>query len=175
MKRSFSLRTRVAAATALGGATIIVVALGILVSLAINRNNLSQLDRRLETASDVLVPNAATAGLFLGALGDKGAFAITIRSADGDTVLVSTPPTRLPELDPGQQTVEVGDTKYRAYTATVPLLGTPPDLPGRAVRRSPGRDVGAATSGGPRRSARHRRGQRSRLVVRRSCRAPLAT
>ncbi|MDV6285685.1 HAMP domain-containing sensor histidine kinase [Rhodococcus jostii] len=122
MKRSFSLRTRVAAATALG-ATIIVVALGILVSLAINRNNLSQLDRRLETASDVLVPNAATAGLFLGALGDKGAFAITIRSADGDTVLVSTP-TQLPELDPGQQTVEVGDTKYRAYTATVPLLGT---------------------------------------------------
>ncbi len=120
MRRSFSLRTRVAAATALG-ATIIVVALGILVSLAINRNNLSQLDRRLETASDVLVPNAATAGLFLGALGDKGAFAITIRSADGDTVLVSTP-TQLPELDPGQQTVEVGDTTYRAYTATVPLL-----------------------------------------------------
>ncbi|WP_072687166.1 sensor histidine kinase [Rhodococcus marinonascens] len=122
MKRSFSLRTRVAAATALG-ATIIVVALGILVSLAINRNNLSQLDRRLETASEVLVPNAATAGLFLGALGDYGAFSITIRSASGDTVLVSTP-TQLPVLDPGWQTAEVNGTKYRAFTAIVPILGT---------------------------------------------------
>ncbi|AOW94980.1 two-component sensor histidine kinase [Rhodococcus sp. WMMA185] len=97
--------------------------MGVLVSLAINRNNLSQLDRRLESASDVLVPNAATAGLFLGAIGDYGAFAITIRSGSGDTVLVSTP-TQLPELDPGWQTVEVNGTKYRAFTATVPILDT---------------------------------------------------
>ncbi|MDV7240745.1 MULTISPECIES: sensor histidine kinase [Rhodococcus] len=136
MKRSFSLRTRVAAATALG-ATIIVVALGILVALAINRNNLSQLDRRLETASDVLVPNAATAGLFLGALGDKGAFAITIRSAGGDTVLVSTP-TRLPPLEPGWQSVDVNGTKYRAFTATTPFLGTRISL---AVPYSEAQDV----------------------------------
>ncbi|MEV0947808.1 HAMP domain-containing sensor histidine kinase [Rhodococcus sp. NPDC049939] len=136
MRRSFSLRTRVAAATALG-ATIIVVALGILVSLAINRNNLSQLDRRLESASEVLVPNAATAGLFLGALGDYGAFAITIRSASGDTVLVSTP-TQLPALDPGWQTVEVNGTKYRAFTAAVPLLGTRISL---AVPYSEAQDV----------------------------------
>ncbi|MFD4367130.1 sensor histidine kinase [Rhodococcus sp. NPDC058521] len=120
-KRSFSLRTRVAAATALG-ATIVVAALGIFVSMAISRNNLAQLDRRLETASDVLVPNAATAGLFLGALGDEGAFAITIRSTTGD-VLVSTP-TRLPQLELGWSTAEVDDTKYRAFTAQVPVLGT---------------------------------------------------
>ena len=72
-RRRFSLRTRVAAAAALG-ATFIVIALGVVVALAIARNNLAQLDRRLETASTVIVANAATAGPFLGAFGDGGAF-----------------------------------------------------------------------------------------------------
>lgn len=120
MKRSFSLRTRVAAATALG-ATIVVVALGIFVSMAISRNNLAELDRRLETASDVLVPNAATAGLFLGAIGDEGSFAVTVRTAGGQ-VLVTTP-TRLPELEPGWGNAEVDGTRYRVFTAQVPVIG----------------------------------------------------
>ncbi|MGC0362588.1 two-component system sensor histidine kinase PrrB [Rhodococcus sp. 27YEA15] len=114
-RRRFSLRTRIAAAAALG-ATFIVLAIGVVVALAIARNNLSQLDRRLETASTVVVANAATAGPFLGALGDGGAFSVTIRSDTDGTVRSSTP-TRLPELTVGSATVEVDGTKYRAYTA----------------------------------------------------------
>ncbi|MDV6276979.1 HAMP domain-containing sensor histidine kinase [Rhodococcus erythropolis] len=114
-RRRFSLRTRVAAAAALG-ATFIVIALGVVVALAIARNNLSQLDRRLETASTVIVANAATAGPFLGAFGDGGAFSVTIRS-DTDGTVKSSTPTRLPELPVGSATVDVDGTKYRAYTA----------------------------------------------------------
>ncbi|MCL2535763.1 MAG: two-component sensor histidine kinase, partial [Nocardiaceae bacterium] len=46
MIRPRSLRARVAAATALG-ATIVVAAVGVYLALAIARNNLQQLDRRL--------------------------------------------------------------------------------------------------------------------------------
>ena len=113
--RRFSLRIRVAAAAALG-ATFIVLALGVVVALAIARNNLAQLDRRLETASTVVVANAATAGPFLGAFGDGGAFSVTIRT-DTDGKIMSSTPTRLPALPVGSETVEVDGTMYRAYTA----------------------------------------------------------
>ncbi len=94
--RPQSLRARVAAATALG-ATIVVAAVGVYLALAIARNNLQQLDRRLETASRVLVVNAGAAAPFLNVLGDGGAFAVTIRA--GEKVVSSTS-SRLPELDP---------------------------------------------------------------------------
>ncbi|MFZ2527963.1 MAG: HAMP domain-containing sensor histidine kinase, partial [Rhodococcus sp. (in: high G+C Gram-positive bacteria)] len=117
MNQRFSLRTRVAAATALG-TTIVVGILGMLVAFEISRNNLAQLDRRLDTAAQVLVPNAATAGLFLPALGDAGAFAVTIR-ADTDGGIRTSTPTQLPELDVGAHTVTVGGIRYRAVTAPV--------------------------------------------------------
>ncbi len=101
--RPQSLRARVAAATALG-ATIVVAAVGVYLALAIARNNLQQLDRRLETASRVLVVNAGAAAPFLNVLGDGGAFAVTIRA--GEKVVSSTS-SRLPELDPGSHTVDV--------------------------------------------------------------------
>lgn len=113
--RPRSLRARVAGATALG-ATIVVAAVGVYLALAIARNNLLQLDRRLETASRVLVVNAPAAAPFLNVLGDAGAFAITIR--DGDTVVSSTS-SRLPRLGPGSQTVDVGGTPFRTFTAPV--------------------------------------------------------
>lgn len=114
MTHRFSLRARVAAATALG-TTLVVAVLGVLVALAITRNNLAQLDRRLETATQVLVANAGTAGLFLPALGDAGAFAVTIRTESGR--LLSSTPTELPVLSPGAHTVDLGGTAYRTYTA----------------------------------------------------------
>ncbi|EOM77829.1 sensor histidine kinase [Rhodococcus rhodnii] len=117
-RRAFSLRARVAVATGLG-ALIIVVALGVAVGAAIARNNLAQLDRRLEAASTILVPNAAVAGPFLGSFGDAGAFAITIRGSDGD-VDTSTP-TQLPSLDPGSHTTAIDGTNYRTYTAHDPV------------------------------------------------------
>lgn len=112
-RRSFSLRARVAAATA-AGAVVIVALVGWYVSAAISRNNLFQLDRRLETASEVVVPRASTFELFLGNLSGSGAFAITIR--EGDDVRASTVPV-LPELAIGSATVDVDGTPFRVYSA----------------------------------------------------------
>ncbi|MDV7988786.1 HAMP domain-containing sensor histidine kinase [Rhodococcus sp. IEGM 1374] len=108
---SFSLRARVAAATTLG-ATLVVAALSVVTSVAISRNNVNQLDERLTTASQVLIPTSTTLEAFLDQL--SGAFAVTIRS--GDIVVASTP-TRLPALDTGSQTVDVDGQRFRVYTA----------------------------------------------------------
>lgn len=109
----FSLRARVAAATALG-ATIVVLTLGVVASVIISRNNVSNLDERLTTASQVLIPSAASLELFLDQLGSSGAFAVTIRT--GDIVIASTP-TQLPELDEGSETVDVDGNRFRVYTS----------------------------------------------------------
>lgn len=135
-RRSHSLRARVAAATALG-ATVIVALLGVFVSFAISRNNMNQLDRRLETATRVLIANAATTASFLPSFGDGGAFAVTIRA--GTDVIVSTP-TRLPELDPGAATVHVDDIAYRVNTSQITNSD---NLISLAVPASEARDVTA--------------------------------
>lgn len=109
----FSLRARVAAATALG-ATIVVLTLGTVASVVISRNNVNNLDERLTTASQVLIPSAASLELFLDQLGSSGAFAVTIRT--GSTVIASTP-TQLPELDEGSATVDVDGNRFRVYTS----------------------------------------------------------
>ncbi|WP_415975394.1 sensor histidine kinase [Rhodococcus sp. 077-4] len=115
---SFSLRARVAAATALG-ATLVVAALAVVTSVAISRNNVNQLDERLTTASQVLVPNSSTLEAFIDQL--SGAFAVTIRS--GDIVVASTQ-TRLPALDTGSQTVDVDGQRFRVYTATSTVVSS---------------------------------------------------
>lgn len=135
-RRSYSLRARVAAAAALGAA-VIVVLLGIFVSLAISRNNMAQLDRRLDTASSVLVANIATAASFLPTFGDGGAFAITIRSTGTGDVIASTP-TKLPVTEAGATTVEVDGVDYRVSTAAIP---NSPMLMSLAVPASEARDI----------------------------------
>ncbi|MCJ0891753.1 sensor histidine kinase KdpD [Rhodococcus sp. ARC_M5] len=115
---SFSLRARVAAATALG-ATLVVAALAVVTSVAISRNNVNQLDERLTTASQVLVPNSSTLEAFIDQL--SGAFAVTIRS--GDIVVASTP-TRLPALETGSQTVDVDGRRFRVYTAVSTVVSS---------------------------------------------------
>jgi two-component system sensor histidine kinase PrrB len=117
MSRPHSLRARVAVATALGAA-IVATLLGIFVSFAISRNNVSQLDRRLDTASSVLIDNVASAASFLPTFGDGGAFAVTIRSSDG--ALVVSTPTQLPTLEPGAATVRVDGVDYRVDTTAIP-------------------------------------------------------
>ncbi|MDJ0360292.1 HAMP domain-containing sensor histidine kinase [Rhodococcus sp. H29-C3] len=113
----FSLRARVAAATALG-ATLVVAALAVVTSVAISRNNVNQLDERLTTASQALVPNAAVLETFLDQL--SAAFAVTIRT--GDTVRASTP-IQLPDLGEGSATVDVNGQRFRVYTTkTVSLV-----------------------------------------------------
>ncbi|TQF74162.1 HAMP domain-containing histidine kinase [Rhodococcus spelaei] len=133
-RRSHSLRARVAAATALGAA-IIAALLGIFISVAISRNNVSQLDRRLDTASSVLIANVASATSFLPTFGDGGAFAVTIRS--GGSVVVSTP-TQLPSLEPGATTVRVDGVDYRVVTNPIPKSSL---LLSLAVPASEARDV----------------------------------
>ncbi|MFD4295092.1 sensor histidine kinase [Rhodococcus sp. NPDC058505] len=135
-RRSYSLRARVAAAAALG-ATVIVALLGIFTSFAISRNNIAQLDRRLDTASSVLVPNVATAAAVLSSFGDGGAFAVTIRSTGTGDVIASTP-TRMPALDEGAATVRVDGTDYRVDTTPIPHS---PMLMSLAVPASEARDV----------------------------------
>lgn len=119
-RRSYSLRARVAAATALG-AVVVVGLLGVFISVAISTNNLAQLDRRLDTASEVIIANAPAAVSFLPAFGDGGAFAVTIRSTGTGDVITGTP-TQLPALPAGAATVRVDGTDYR--TVTRPLAGS---------------------------------------------------
>lgn len=115
-RRSFSLRARVAAAAALG-ALVIVTAIGVYVSFAISRNNVYQLDRRLETASDVIVTRAQTFEMFLGNLSESRAFGITIR--DDGRIRATTRP-ELPNLPAGSATADVDGTEFRVFTAVVP-------------------------------------------------------
>ncbi|MGB7365274.1 MAG: HAMP domain-containing sensor histidine kinase, partial [Rhodococcus sp. (in: high G+C Gram-positive bacteria)] len=116
LRRPFSLRARVAAATALG-AVIIVSLVGWYVAAAISRNNVLQLDRRLQTASDVVVPSVQTFELFIGSLNRSEAFAITIRQ--GERVRASTDPA-IPVMPLGSSTADVDGTAFRVYTAAVP-------------------------------------------------------
>ncbi|KAA0021188.1 sensor histidine kinase [Antrihabitans cavernicola] len=112
MKRSYSLRARVAAATALG-ATIIVVILGFLVAQAIERNNLREIDQRLETAAPLAVFDTGLAVNVLSTLGDSTPFALTVRT--NGNVDASTP-TELPAVAGGSHSVKVQGIPYRTYT-----------------------------------------------------------
>ncbi|MFH5209165.1 sensor histidine kinase [Antrihabitans sp. NCIMB 15449] len=116
MTRTYSLRARVAAATALG-ATIIVVALGFIVSQAIERNNLQQIDQRLETVSKLVLLNADIAVRVLSVLGPSNDLALTFRNADGS--VGGTTSVELPALADGSRTVDVDGTPYRVFTTTV--------------------------------------------------------
>ena len=110
-----SLRTRVALATGLG-AFVIVAALVALISYAVARNNVNHLDDELDTAIDLIELNADTAALFLGRIGDAGAFAVTLR--EGGTVIASST-TQLPPMSDGRATKTLGDTRYRVKTETI--------------------------------------------------------
>ncbi|WP_024805436.1 sensor histidine kinase KdpD [Nocardia sp. BMG51109] len=113
--RNLSLRTRVALATGIG-ASVIVAALAFFLSVAIARNNIDHLDDELDTAVDLVELNADTAELFLGRVGDAGAFAVTLR--DNGIVTASTP-TQLPPLPDGHTTRTLGATEYRIHTDTI--------------------------------------------------------
>ncbi|MCX5042233.1 HAMP domain-containing histidine kinase [Aldersonia sp. NBC_00410] len=116
MRRAFSLRIRVAAATALG-ATIIVATLGLLAAQALERNNLRQIDLRLETVSRVVLANPELAVRVLGRIGPASNLTLTVRGSDG---VASSSDVTLPPLPDGSHTVEVDGEPYRAYTVATP-------------------------------------------------------
>ena len=112
MSRSYSLRARVAAATALG-ATIIVVTLGLLVAQAIERNNLREIDQRLQTAAPLVSFDSGLAVNVLTVLGSSTPFALTVRTSGN---LAATTPTEVPDVGAGSHTVSIRGVPYRAYT-----------------------------------------------------------
>ncbi|MGF6887348.1 two-component system sensor histidine kinase PrrB [Nocardia sp. GAS34] len=115
-RRSFSLRTRVAAAAALG-AIILTVLLGWLSVLAINRNNLAQADQELTVASRIVLMQPVIAVGVLSLVNANRDLAITIRESNG--ALNASTTVQLPQLDPGSHTVTLDDTPYRVLTTTV--------------------------------------------------------
>ncbi|MBU3061285.1 HAMP domain-containing histidine kinase [Nocardia sp. NEAU-G5] len=115
-RRSFSLRTRVAAAAALG-AIILTVLLGWLSVLAINRNNLAQADQELTVASRIVLMQPVIAVGVLSLVNSNRDLAITIRESNG--ALNASTTVQLPQLDPGSHTVTLDDTPYRVLTTTV--------------------------------------------------------
>jgi two-component system sensor histidine kinase PrrB len=122
-RRSHSLRTRVAAAAALG-AIIITVLLGWVSVLAIKRINLAQADQELTVASRIVLLKPVIAVGVLSVVNTNRNLAVTVR--DNGAVAASTT-VELPQEDPGSHTLTVGGTPYRVLTTTEN------QLPGRTV------------------------------------------
>ncbi|MEV5838879.1 HAMP domain-containing sensor histidine kinase [Nocardia sp. NPDC052112] len=113
-RRTFSLRTRVAGAAAVG-AIIIVTIIGVISSRAIERNNLAQTDQQLTIASRLVLIDSVLAVGVLGLVGPTYDMAVTVR--DNNTIVASTP-IRLPEQPIGSHTVTVNGTPFRILTTT---------------------------------------------------------
>ncbi|MFC9993436.1 ATP-binding protein [Nocardia sp. NPDC127526] len=113
-RRSYSVRTRVAAAAALG-ATIIVAVLSWITIYAIERNNITNADQQLAVASRVVLIEPVIAVTVLNVLGPSNDLAVTVRNTDGSLASTSV---QLPELPTGKQTVTVGGETYRVLTTS---------------------------------------------------------
>ncbi|GAB4582979.1 HAMP domain-containing sensor histidine kinase [Nocardia sp. IFM 10818] len=113
-RRSYSVRTRVAAAAALG-ATIIVAVLSWVTIYAIERNNITNADQQLAVASRVVLIEPVIAVTVLNVLGPSNDLAVTVRNTDGSLASTSV---QLPELPTGKQTVTVGGETYRVLTTS---------------------------------------------------------
>ncbi|WP_433599859.1 sensor histidine kinase [Nocardia sp. CA-135953] len=113
-QRTFSLRTRVAGAAAVG-AIIIVTIIGAISSRAIERNNLAQTDQQLAIASRLVLIDSVLAVGVLGLVSPNYDMAVTVR--DNNTIVASTP-IRLPEQPIGSHTVTVNGTPFRVLTTT---------------------------------------------------------
>ncbi|MFE9321154.1 sensor histidine kinase [Nocardia sp. NPDC052278] len=113
-QRTFSLRTRVAGAAAVG-AIIIVTIIGVISSRAIERNNVAQTDQQLAIASRLVLIDSVLAVGVLGLVGPNYDMAVTVR--DNNTIVASTP-IRLPEQPIGSHTVAVNGTPFRVLTTT---------------------------------------------------------
>lgn len=111
-RHSYSLRTRVAGAAALG-ATIIVAVLSWVTISAIERNNLTQADQQLAVSSRVVLLEPVLSVTVLNILGTNNKMALTVRNADGSVVSTST---QLPAEPVGNHTATVGGNTYRILT-----------------------------------------------------------
>ncbi|WP_109525298.1 sensor histidine kinase [Nocardia aurea] len=113
-RRTFSLRTRVAGAAAMG-AVIIVTLLSLISIRAIERNNLQQSDQQLALASRLVLIEPVIAVGLVGLTGLNNQIAVTVRE-NGSVLASST--TELPDLPTGSHTAEVDGTPYRILTTS---------------------------------------------------------
>nr|WP_246461267.1 HAMP domain-containing sensor histidine kinase [Nocardia transvalensis] len=108
------MRTRVAGAAALG-AVIITAVLSWVSVRALERNNLAQADQELTLASRIVLMQPVIAVGVLSLVGPNKDIAVTVHE-HGD-VAASTS-VRLPDLDPGSQTLTIDGTPFRVLTTT---------------------------------------------------------
>ncbi|MEU8897962.1 HAMP domain-containing sensor histidine kinase [Nocardia sp. NPDC048505] len=134
--RAFSLRTRVAAAAAMG-AIIIVTLLSLISIRAIERINLQQSDQQLRMASRLVLIDPVVAVRLISLTGLNNDIAVTVR--DSGTVVASSQ-VRLPEEATGFHTAMVDGSSYRLLTTTekqpagrVVTLGIPAEEAARAT------------------------------------------
>ncbi|ATL65534.1 sensor histidine kinase [Nocardia terpenica] len=118
-RRSYSLRTRVAGAAALG-AVIITAVLGTVTVQVLKRNNLAQADQELAIASRIVLIEPTIAVTVLRAVGPNKEIAVTVRK--GGSVFSTS--LQVPPLSPGSQTVTLDGTPYRVLTADQPSGST---------------------------------------------------
>ncbi|MCM6773052.1 HAMP domain-containing histidine kinase [Nocardia sp. CDC159] len=111
-RRSYSLRTRVAAAAALG-AFIIAAVLSWASVRALEHNNLAQADQELTLAYRLVSLQPVLAVGLLSFVGPNRDIAVTVR--DNGSVLATTS-VRLPDLTAGSHTLTIDGTKWRVLT-----------------------------------------------------------
>ena len=115
-RRTPSLRTRVALATAIGAA-IVVVIVGTVVWVGITNDRKERLDRRLDEATGFAIPFLPRGLDEIPNSPDDQDAVITVREADGD--VTSTSKVVLPQLDPGYADTYIGDVRYRVRTVEI--------------------------------------------------------
>ncbi|HEY7054660.1 MAG TPA: HAMP domain-containing sensor histidine kinase [Mycobacterium sp.] len=108
MRRSTSLRTRVAIAAALAAAAVVAL-FAVVTSVLLVNNDAAQLDRRLDAIINTSIdPNAKTA--------EPRAILQTVRSRTTHEVVLQRGSMQLPPLPVGTSTVSVNGVDYRVRT-----------------------------------------------------------
>jgi len=115
-RRTPSLRTRVALATAIGAA-IVVVIVGTVVWIGITNDRKERLDRRLDEAAGFAIPFLPRGLDEIPTSPNDQDAVITVRRADGQ--VTSNSKVVLPQLEPGYADTYVGDVRYRVRTVDI--------------------------------------------------------
>ncbi|TXI49111.1 MAG: HAMP domain-containing histidine kinase [Mycobacterium sp.] len=123
-RRTPSLRTRVAFATAIGAA-IVVTIVGTIVWIGSTNDRLERLDRRLDEAAGFAVPFGPRGLDQIPPSPNDQNVVITVRR--GDQVR-SNSPVVLPKLDADYATTDVDGVRYRVRTVEIPYATEPTTL-----------------------------------------------
>jgi two-component system sensor histidine kinase PrrB len=120
-RRTPSLRTRVALATAIGAA-IVVVIVGTVVWIGITNDRKERLDRRLDEAAGFVIPLLPQGLNEIPKSPNNQDAIVTVRRGDEVT---SNSDVVLPQLDPGYADTEVNGVRYRVRTVDIPYYPGP--------------------------------------------------